>query len=199
MDRPQLAILNHLLNQRPEVRAQLEALSGRRVALHFPMVSVRAVVLPDGFFGQSDGPPEAEVRILVGALMKRMRGVAPAHEDIELSGDPDLALSLGRALEQMGWDVSEDASRLFGDVAAHRLGLMARMWWGVKGEVASRLIGSYVEYLREEAPLLASRAGVEAFNAEVDQLRDDVARAEKRLARLEAALLSSPKVAESAD
>ena len=53
MDRPQLAILNHLLNQRPEVRAQLEALSGRRVALHFPMVSVRAVIVPGGVFGRS--------------------------------------------------------------------------------------------------------------------------------------------------
>jgi ubiquinone biosynthesis protein UbiJ len=40
------------------------------------------------------------------------------------------------------------------------------------------------EYWQEEQPLIAKKRHVEKFIQEVDQLRDDVARLEKRLAKL---------------
>jgi hypothetical protein len=54
--------------------------------------------------------------------------------------------------------------------------------------LAWRLASAYAEHLKEETPLLCKRTQVDAWHGQVDALRDDVARADKRLARLEALL-----------
>jgi len=59
--------------------------------------------------------------------------------------------------------------------------------WGRQG--ADNLARSFAEYWTEEQPLIAGRADVEQFNREVDALRDDVARLEKRIERIAAANL----------
>lgn len=64
---------------------------------------------------------------------------------------------------------------------------LARGLFGFKGQLAFRLADGWIEHLREEAPLLASRHLVQRFVAEVDHLRDDAGRLDKRLERLEAA------------
>jgi len=50
------------------------------------------------------------------------------------------------------------------------------------GEQAAGNTGrSFAEYWTEEQPLLAAAPAVDHFNREVDRLRDDVARLEKRV------------------
>ena len=62
-------------------------------------------------------------------------------------------------------------------------------------QIKTGILNIYAEHLKEETPLLCKHAQVDAWHAQVDHVRDDVARADKRLARLEAALaprLSAP-------
>ena len=55
-------------------------------------------------------------------------------------------------------------------------------WMKQAAEDTSR---AFAEYAVEESLILAGRVDVERFNREVDRLRDDAARLEARLFRLE--------------
>lgn len=180
-------MLNHLLKQSPEVRADFAALAGRRLRISLPPLAVTGVVCDDGYWAATEGEPETVVRLSTGAAFKRVAGGEMTPADVAVDGDSELGLAAARLLARLQWDAAEDASRLVGDVAAHRLERFVRGALGVKGEIGARLIGSYVEHLKEEVPLLARRPDVERFCGEVDDARDALERVEKRLARLEAA------------
>jgi ubiquinone biosynthesis protein UbiJ len=84
------------------------------------------------------------------------------------------------------WDVEEDLSRVFGDVAAHRLTGSAQamaQWAKMSGE---NLMRSFSEYWTEERPAVAAANDLAGFAADVDRLRDDLARLEKRISKLAA-------------
>jgi ubiquinone biosynthesis protein UbiJ len=82
------------------------------------------------------------------------------------------------------WDVEEDLSRVFGDIVAHRLASGGRAFAAWQREAVLRLGENLAEYWTEEQPLLARPADIENFCRNVDTLRDDVARLEKRIEHL---------------
>jgi ubiquinone biosynthesis protein UbiJ len=86
----------------------------------------------------------------------------------------------------LDWDVEEDLSRVFGDIVAHRLASGGKAFAAWQREAVLRLAENLVEYWTEEQPLLARPAEVETFCRDVDTLRDDVARLEKRIEHLSA-------------
>ncbi len=103
----------------------------------------------------------------------------------EISGDPGVAQDFQRLLDLAKPDWEEELSRVFGDVAAHQLGNLARglVGWGRKA--ADTLARDGGEYLTEESRNLPTRFELEEFLDEVDRLRDDVDRFAARLERLE--------------
>ncbi len=82
------------------------------------------------------------------------------------------------------WDIEEDLSRVFGDVLAHRMVEQGRLFAAWNREAAEKLAQNLAEYWIEEQPLLAPAAPVRQFLSDVDQLRDDLARLEKRIGAL---------------
>lgn len=139
MNRPQLAVLNHLLAQQEAIRLRLAEHAGRRIRVELSPLRVTAVILGDGYAGQTDGEPEATVQLASSALIKRATGGTPGAGDVRLSGDSELGLALARILADLRWDAVEDLSRLVGDMAAYRAERWVRGALGVKGEVAWRL------------------------------------------------------------
>ena len=90
-------------------------------------------------------------------------------------------------------DWEEELSRLVGDVAAHRLGSVARGLadWGLKA--ADTLALDAGEFLTEESRQIPTRYELEEFLDAVDTMRNDVDRLEARLDRL----VASRRVARS--
>ena len=78
----------------------------------------------------------------------------------------------------------EDLAVLFGDIAAHRMAQTARNLDRWRAQSLDGLAHSFAEYWTEEQPLIARAGDVESFNREVDRLRDDLARLEKRIQQL---------------
>jgi ubiquinone biosynthesis protein UbiJ len=73
---------------------------------------------------------------------------------------------------------------VFGDIAAHRITGTAQamgQWARMSGE---NLVRSFTEYWTEERLTVASTNDLSSFATEVDLLRDDLARLEKRISRL---------------
>ncbi|HJV05814.1 MAG TPA: sterol-binding protein [Chromobacteriaceae bacterium] len=185
----QIAVFNHVLGQQPARRAELAAYAGRRIGIVLPPLQVTGVITEEGWLAGCEGEPEAMIRLKHAAALAALQRRSPALADVSLEGDAELAAAVGKLVARLQWDATEDLSRLLGDVAANRLQGWARGLLGFKGNVALRLAENWLEHLREEAPLLARQDDVNRYVQQVDALRDDVARLDKRLAQLEAAVL----------
>jgi ubiquinone biosynthesis protein UbiJ len=125
--------------------------------------------------------PDATVRLTPGLALRLSARDETAWREVEAAGDVEFVAVVSRVARNLRWDVEEDLSRVFGDIPAHRMaetGRGLRRWGGQALENTGR---SFAEYWTEEQPLLARAHEVEQFNRAVDELRDAVARLEKRI------------------
>jgi ubiquinone biosynthesis protein UbiJ len=124
--------------------------------------------------------------LLVLARMAGISGVGAVRDgSLELTGDPLLAADFQRLLAYAKPDLEEELSGVVGDVAAHRLGEIAR-GVGKWGRAARSTMGANIrEYLQEESRDVPSRYEVDRFATRVNALRDDVDRLEARIKRLQ--------------
>lgn len=189
---PSLSLFNHLLNQHPDLCRQLAPHAGRRVALVLGPVSVSGVITDTGWLAESACEPEATVRVrALAALQAQWLRKSPGFDDLVFEGDSRLAEVLAQVLGQLRWEPADDLSRLFGDVVAHRIETGIQSATDLQAQIFGRSLENWLEYWREESPLLARKSDVEQYMKAVDRLRDDSERLEKRLARLEATRLAA--------
>lgn len=189
--RPVARILNRNIQETTPARELCEELAGTVVA-----VRVRNTALATHFIVNeasldlvSDTDRDADV-VITGSLLTLARmagesGEAAIREGhLDLTGDAETAQQFQRLLEYAKPDVEEEVSTVIGDIAAHRLGNMARgiARWG--RETRATMGDNIREYLQEESRDAPSRYEVDRFTQQVDTLRDDVARAEARITRL---------------
>ncbi len=177
--------INHVLRSNTWALQRLLPFAGRVVRIDHPPFSSSLVVTASGEVAAADPGAEANVtvRLTPALTLRLMARDASAWQDIKVEGDAEFAAAINHVARNVRWDVEEDLSRVFGDIAAHRMVEAGRKLdqWARQG--ADNLARSVSEYWTEEQPLIASRADVEQFNREVDTLRDDVARLEKRVER----------------
>ncbi|MDX8385667.1 MAG: hypothetical protein R8M11_04010, partial [Gallionella sp.] len=83
------------------------------------------------------------------------------------------------------WDAAEDLSKVTGDIVAERIVQTAQSISRQVGDAAVNLSQAASEYWTEERRLVAKPEHINAFVRQVDTLRDDIARLEQRLKRLQ--------------
>lgn len=180
------AALNHLLQGNGWARDLLLPHAGKVAQFRCPPFETRLAVRDDGQLAVAapDATPAVELTLTPGLLLRAAARDDSAWRDVIITGDTALAAAIHQLWRHLRWDVEEDLSRAFGDIAAHRMvdtGRAARRWVQMGGENLAR---ASAEYWTEEQPVIAARTEVTAFNAAVDTLRDDVARLEKRIEQL---------------
>jgi ubiquinone biosynthesis protein UbiJ len=129
--------------------------------------------------------------VVSGSLLSLARLAGPdgdrAIRDgaVELTGDAELAQQFQKMLRYGRPDFEEQLSGVVGDVVAHSIGDFARSVgrWGK--DARSTLRQNVSEYLQEESRAVPSRYEADEFRKRIESLRDDVARFEVRLKRLE--------------
>ena len=183
---PLAAAINHLLNSASWARERLKPCAGKIARFTLPPFTVTLVIRDSGEVANAPAAGNADATFtLTPGIALRMLARAPnAWQQVEVSGDTALTREILYVAQNLTWDAEEDLSRIFGDVAAHRMvraGSEFRRWGR---ETADSFARSAAAYWTEERPLIASRENVESFVREVDNLRDDVARLEKRVANL---------------
>lgn len=107
---------------------------------------------------------------------------------VEISGDVELGRRFKELLDGIVIDWEEQLSRLTGDVIAHQIGRSVRAAHAFGTDTLHTLGRNFAEYQQEEARNLPAATEVAEFLAAVDVLRDDTARLEARIARLQARL-----------
>ncbi|MCX7893084.1 MAG: SCP2 sterol-binding domain-containing protein [Burkholderiales bacterium] len=184
---PVIAAINHLLEREDWARERLTPFAGRTVEFRLPpLPDLRLAVLDGGLVGGADSalPPDLVVRIPPASVPGILARDEAALREVAIEGDTELARAVQFLFRHLRWDAEEDLARVVGDVPAHRVAEAGRAFAAWNREAAERLGRNFAEYFTEEAGLLARPAEVSRFGAEVDALRDDVERLEKRIARL---------------
>ncbi|MDD3352470.1 SCP2 sterol-binding domain-containing protein [Zoogloea sp.] len=177
--------LNSLLADAPWARQKLMPFAGRNAMLSLEPLNIGLGIDGDGYFTEAAGS-EADVQLVLplASLPKLLSGPDALMADIRISGNADFADALGFVLRKLRWDGEEALSRIIGDIAARRAVLTGRslVHWHLQG--ARSVVENLSEYLSEEQPLLVKRNALEDLAGAVADLRDDLARLEKRLGKL---------------
>jgi ubiquinone biosynthesis protein UbiJ len=184
---PGIYALNHLLGAEAWARDKLKPYAGQCVEFRAsPLPALRLEILDSGLLGHAaqDAVPNLVVTIGSGALPALVRGEDALMREIGIEGSADLAGAVQYLFRHLRWDLEEDLSRVFGDVLAHRMVEQGRRFAAWNREAAENLAQNLAEYWIEEQPLLARPADVRQFLSDVGQLRDDLARLEKRIEAL---------------
>jgi ubiquinone biosynthesis protein UbiJ len=177
--------LNHLLQADPWARARLAAFAGETVELRNPpFPALHFVILPGGMLEAGGADPALTVTLKPDAFFNLARGPEHFMRSLEVSGDPKLASEVMALARHLRWDVEEDLSKLFGDMAAHRLADAGRAFAAWHMDAARRLAESLADYAVDEKRVLMARPEMDSFADAVARLRDALERLEKRVQRL---------------
>lgn len=189
---PVALLLNRQIRAQTSARVLCESLNETCAAIRVRDTSLVAYLLIDSGQVSLAGEYALEPDVVIsGTLLSLLQLAGSANEDLirrgdlELTGDAHIATQLKKLLELARPDPEEELSRLVGDVAAHGIGDVVRgigQWGRDARGILRQNIG---EYLQEESRALPSRYEVERFRGRVELLRDDVARLEARIRRLE--------------
>lgn len=181
-----VATVNHLLSQTLWAREKLQPFAGQCVKMSLPPFSVMFSITAEGLVATAttDTEPAVSIDLPASTPFLALQGQAAIMRAARISGSAEFAQSLGYVLQHLRWDVEEDLSHAFGDIVSHRLVAGAHIFSANQKKRAMNLAENVSEYLIEEQPTLVRRITIADFSADVNKLRDDMARLEKRLQRL---------------
>jgi ubiquinone biosynthesis protein UbiJ len=179
-------IANHLLEPAEWAREKLAPHAGKAARFAFPPGQVTLQVAADGLMqpAPADAQPAVVIRFRPDSVLRTLADREQAWRSASIEGDAGFAADLSQVAAHLDWDVEEDLSRVFGDIAAHRMAQAGRVAAAWPAQAARSLAQNAAEYLTEEAKLLASPLQVAEFVRDVDELRDAAERLEKRIEQL---------------
>ena len=190
--RPVASVLNRNIRETTPAHELCDKLDGAVIAVRVKDTALATYfVINDGVLElTTDFEDEPDV-LISGSLftLARMAGEsgpgALRKGELEMAGDAHTAERFQRLLALARPDIEEELSGLVGDVAAHRIGEVARGVGNWARDARATMGTNIREYLQEESRDVPSRYEVERFAAQIDTLRDDVDRLSARIARLQ--------------
>jgi len=179
-------LLQHLITQNSWANALLQPHADKVVQFDIASIKTNIVILENGSIAVAEeiNAADATVSISSSLLLRLIAKDESAKMQIAVSGDTHLATELAKVLSNMVWDYEDDLSKLVGDLPAMKLSQLGRETVANMKQSSIQLAEMLSEYWQEEKPLIAKKRHVEQFNSDVDKLRSDAARLEKRLAKL---------------
>lgn len=179
-------IINHLIQQNPETQAALAGYNGIVVRINAAGMRIQGRINAEGFLDEADGrEADAEISFHTTALQKVMQGQRPGVGDVSLGGDTAMAMALLPLFGSLRYYANDDISRLFGDAAAGSIGTRVAQVSDTLKQIGQSLMGQMGDYAREPDAPVISREEFDAWTQEVEKLRDDFARLQARIDKLE--------------
>ncbi len=197
---PAVTALNHLLEQEPWACQLLLPFAGRVIRFDAAAFTLALKVTEQGVTELAPATEAAAVTLIVPlqqwplvAADVAEGGQAAAMRHVRIEGDAELANAVSALASNLRWDAAEDLSRALrgimggplSDSVAQRAVDGVRQLHEQATRVGRTLLDNVTEYLLDEQPTLVRHAALDAYGAETGKLRDDLARLEKRLEKLE--------------
>ena len=179
-------LIQHLMAQNGWANAMLQPFATKTVKLNVGFISTSIVILENGNLAVATDNTAADATITISPslALRLMAKDEAAKLQVVVEGDTHLAGEFAKVLTDIVWDYEDDLSKFIGEIAAYKFGSLARDTTKSAKETSVKLTEMLSEYWQEQMPLIAKKQHVEEFNTEVDALRADVARFEKKLAKL---------------
>lgn len=180
-----VAAINRLLRRNSWAPEQLRSFAGKTARFDCAPLKFALTVLENGEVSAARAETtDVTIRISPGIALRLLARDDSVWKDIDVTGDAEFAAAVNQVWRNLQWDIEEDLALVFGDIAAHRMAEAGRTLDRWRAQSFDNLARSFAEYWTEEQPLIARARDVEQFNREVDELRDDAARLEKRIEEL---------------
>jgi ubiquinone biosynthesis protein UbiJ len=189
---PVQALVNRNLRASTPARALLAQLAGRSFAIQVEtpvggrLARLRLAAAADGLtIGSGDEPADAAVTGTPLGLAALLAGRSDGRftaAGVSIAGDAEVAAAFEKLLHHARPEIEAELARLVGDVPAHYAARAAKsaLEWGRRAvDSFARNVG---EYLTEEGRDVVPGPELEVFHGAVDRTREDVDRAEARLA-----------------
>lgn len=182
-----LLIINHLLAQEPWAQQRVRAQVGKVVALNTAGMGLLVQLTEAGTLVLAAPTAAVDATLtLVPELLPHVlqHGMQAAGQKVHIAGDAELVAALGDVLQHLRWDAEQDLSRVLGDIPARRLVQLAQQFAEKNRQAAQHLTENLVEYFTEENPMLVTAPLLAAHRGMLQDLRDQIARLEKRVQKL---------------
>lgn len=183
-------VMNHLLDQQRSSKTRLQKESGKVLTLSIAPVHLTLRVNEQGYFQPSAAtngvaaPADTQIVMQWADLIGSVSNPNAMSRKAAISGDMDFAQTVSTVINDLSWDPERDLARVVGDAQAvwvmntlSALGTNAR-------DVVQRFKNNLREYVVHEKSMTPTASEFDSFRGEVNQLRDELARLEKRLAKL---------------
>lgn len=183
-------VLNHLLDQQRSSKFKLQKEAGKVLALSIAPMQLKLRVNDQGYFQPSTAsngvaaPADTQISMQWADLIGSVSNPNAMSRKAAIEGDMDFAQTVSTVINDLSWDPERDLARVVGDAQAvwvmttlSALGTNAR-------DVVQRFKNNLREYVVHEKSMAPTASEFDAFRGEVNQLRDELARLEKRLAKL---------------
>ena len=183
---PLQTAINYLLGQAAWAREKLLPFAGHAAQIKLPPFEAAFLIGADGYISAPTEDAELEVSISLPAAtpLLALQGKDAVMRAARIEGSAEFAEALGFVIRNLRWDAEEDLSKIIGDITAHRIVAGTRDFAAWQQQAAQNFAANLAEYFTEEQPLIARQTDIADFAGDIDRLRDDVARLEKRLQRL---------------
>lgn len=178
--------LQHITNQNNWSRAYLASFAGKVIQFDFVLIKESLLILEDGSLSIAGetATPDATIHLAPSLALRLMTQDESAKLQIKIDGDVHLATEFSKILQQMRWDIEEDLSHFIGDIAANKLVNNYQKIAQVSKKQSVNLADMFSEYWQEEKPIVAKKWRVGQFINEVECLKSDIARFEKKMQKL---------------
>lgn len=107
-----------------------------------------------------------------------------SQASIDMEGDIAFAQKIRSVMGRMDVDWEELLAKLFGDIAAHKMGLILSKGYSLGSDQSKLVLETVSDCLLEESQMLVGRHEVEFFLRSVDTLQNDVERCQARVQQL---------------
>ena len=181
-----IPLLNHLLEREDWARQRLKPYSTQTVRIEGGPVKLTMTVDELGAFrpGAPDEMAAVTITLPSDAPFRMLFDPSSIFGAARITGAASFAETLAFVFRNLRWDYEADLAGIIGDIPAHRLSRLLAEGAAWQRSAAMRLGLNAAEFATEESGLVTSARDLTRFGREVDQLRDDAARLEKRISRL---------------
>jgi ubiquinone biosynthesis protein UbiJ len=183
-------ILNRFLQLDPEAVRYLTPLSGKVVKLELNGLGQYWLFKSDAIYLTKDYNGLVDL-VLSGSVFDFMRLAFMKKEaaltaiPIHVSGDMAFAKQFKALFSNLEIDWEEQLSRVVGDTIAYPTAQFLKMLSQWARESVENFSQNMTEYVQAEIDCLVPEEEVQIFFSEVDDLRDDLARLQARIERLQ--------------
>ncbi|VAW92155.1 Protein YigP (COG3165) clustered with ubiquinone biosynthetic genes [hydrothermal vent metagenome] len=186
--------INRYLELDPDYTQKLTPLYGSIIEIELTGLGLRVYLRTDrnGIIcqGQLEGEPDCAIKGTPIGLLKMTVAEKTAQTkglfsgEVAFTGNVQLGQKMKQVLDSIEIDWEEHLSHITGDVVAYRLGQATRLGFSWMQQGAQQMRDNVRDYFVYESQDIPLPAEINHFIAQVDTLRDDVARSQARIQKI---------------